>query len=402
MTHPNPQTPPDADVPQVAIVCNSLPPYRVHVHERIVRELPEIGLWTVLTHEDQGDRWRNEPPASIRTVAFGRGETTHRQGSLAQARGEWRKGGRMIRFLEEKRVAAVVLLGYNDLGRLRIFRWCKRRGVPVFIWGDSNVLGDRAAGVKTLVKKAVLTPIISGADGILPCGSLGRRYFERYGGDPARMYPFPVEPDYDLIESMSAEAVSRARDEFNLDPGRRRVVFSARMLQFKRPDLVINAFARLAEERPEWDLLMLGDGELRRDLQSRVPAALAGRVRWAGFVGEQATVSALYRACDVLVLPSDHEPWALVVNEAAAAGLALVCSDVVGAAAELVREGENGFTFPAGDLDALVDRLRTVTAADRVDGFKAASAGVLAEWRRTADPVDGLRRALTAVGVLGG
>jgi glycosyltransferase involved in cell wall biosynthesis len=123
-------------------------------------------------------------------------------------------------------------------------------------------------------------------------------------------------------------------------------------------------------------------------------------VVFTGFVNDQATVSALYRASDVMVLPSDFEPWALVVNEAAAAGLAIIATDKVGAAAELVRDGVNGFIFPASDLAKLTDRLLEVTDDSRIEELKAGSAGVLNEWRRVADPVNGLRQALASCGVL--
>jgi glycosyltransferase involved in cell wall biosynthesis len=101
-----------------------------------------------------------------------------------------------------------------------------------------------------------------------------------------------------------------------------------------------------------------------------------------------------------MVLPSDFEPWALVVNEAAAAGLAIIATDKVGAAAELVRDGVNGFIFPASDLAKLTDRLLEVTDDSRIEELKAGSAGVLNEWRRVADPVNGLRQALASCGVL--
>jgi glycosyltransferase involved in cell wall biosynthesis len=101
-----------------------------------------------------------------------------------------------------------------------------------------------------------------------------------------------------------------------------------------------------------------------------------------------------------LVLPSDYEPWALVIIEAAAAGLAILRSDVVGAAAELVRDGRNGRVFPPGDLDALVSAMRDVTHPDRIDAMKAASAEVLLEWQMRGDPVNGVRHALQRAGVL--
>src|SRR5262249_17746437 len=57
-------------------------------------------------------------------------------------------------------------------------------------------------------------------------------------------------------------------------------------------------------------------------------------------------------------LLSLHEPWGVVVNEAAASGLPLVLSDRVGAAYDLLAEGENGFVVPAGDVAAAASALR--------------------------------------------
>jgi glycosyltransferase involved in cell wall biosynthesis len=102
----------------------------------------------------------------------------------------------------------------------------------------------------------------------------------------------------------------------------------------------------------------------------------------------------------VLILPSDYEPWALVINEAAASGLAIVSSSVVGASYELVRDGVNGFVFPPGDLAAATAALRSATDPERVETLKAGSQIVLEDWRRDGDPVHGLRAALRHCGVL--
>jgi glycosyltransferase involved in cell wall biosynthesis len=123
-------------------------------------------------------------------------------------------------------------------------------------------------------------------------------------------------------------------------------------------------------------------------------------VIWAGQQGEQVTVYALQRACHVFVLPSDREPWGTVIEEAAAAGMAIVSSSVPGAVAELVRDGVNGRIFPAGDLNKLIECLLDVTEEGRAEEMGAASPGVLQAMRRELDPIQGLRRALEFVQVL--
>jgi glycosyltransferase involved in cell wall biosynthesis len=398
-------SPPDAEPlrdrrPAVAIVANSHAPYRTHLHLRIAREVPEIKLWSVYTHEESTAPWAFAAPAEINPVSFGQGESVYEQAPLRFAPREWRRGGRIVRWMRENDVRAVVMFGYNDAGRMRVIRWCRRNGVACFLFGDSNVRGDSATGLKAVVKRAVVGRAVRLCTGVMPCGSLGRAYFEKYGARPERVFYFPYEPDYALIGRVGDAEVAAARARFGLRDGRRRIVYSGRLVPVKRVDLLIDAFAAVAGERPEWDLVIVGDGAERAALESRVPAELKDRVTWTGFLDDQAVVTAIYKASDVLVLPSDVEPWAVVINEAAAAGLAIVASDVVGAAAELVRDGVNGHVFPRGDLAALTGALRDATRAERIDGMKAASAEVLADWRRRGDPVAGLRKALEFAGVL--
>ena len=83
--------------------------------------------------------------------------------------------------------------------------------------------------------------------------------------------------------------------------------------------------------------------------------ALVGDVDWDRIVEP-------YVSADVFALLSAREPWAVVVNEAAACGLPLVLSDRVGAAHDLLRDGENGALVPAGDVDAAAKALRELAA----------------------------------------
>lgn len=378
--------------PGVAIITNSVPPYREHVHLRIARELPEIKLYTVCTHDSADSRWAHRPSPEINPISFGpySGESD-RQGFGPIS---FRKGREIIQWIVANDIKAVICLGYNDIGLLRIMLFCRRSGIPCFVWGDSNVRLDRATGIKALLKHLFVGWVMSMITGALACGRYGVGFFEKYGMRTDRIFLFPNEPDYSLIVAADPAEVDAARQKFALATDRRRVVFSGRLVDVKRVDLLIDAFVQIAGDRPQWDLLIIGDGPLRKALEEQIPADLRHRVQWTGFLNDQRTVSALYRLCDVLVLPSDHEPWALVLNEAAAAGLAIIASDIVGAAPELIEEGLNGYTFPPGDVNALRRCLLATTDPDRTDRMKPHSITVLNGWRRRADPVQGLAKAL--------
>jgi glycosyltransferase involved in cell wall biosynthesis len=385
--------------PGLAIISNEQTPYRLHLHRRIATELPELRLWSLFTHEKASSPWKLTECPEINPVWFGAGDSSQDQAKLSHAIKEWRKGGAILRWMQDRDIRAVVVLGYNDWGRWRILQGCRRRGIPCLLFGDSNILCDNPSGAKALLKRALLPRILKRCSGVLYCGRLGREYFIRYGADPARMFPFPYEPDYQAVQDVPLSQIEQARRRYHLPAGRRYLIYSGRLTPVKRVDLLLHAFAAIAADRPHWDLIMAGDGELRASLPSLVPADLKPRVIWTGFIDDHQRLAALYALADVLVLPSEYEPWGVVVTEAAVR-LALVASSVVGAAAEVLRDGVNGKLFENRSLPSLIAALREVTDESRIDAFKAASPKVLAEWRKRSDPVAGLRQALESVGAL--
>jgi glycosyltransferase involved in cell wall biosynthesis len=388
--------------PEVVVLTNVPTPYRLALHNRIDREMPEVRLLTIYTHDAADQAWALDAGDPDRVFRFGQGESVASQGRLGSAWAAWSKGGRIGAWLRARKPAALLLCGYNDLTRLRALAAARSAGIPTFLVGDSNIHGDSATGLKGLIKHTLVRGVVRRCAGVMPCGTLGAAYFKKYGARDEATYFVPYEPDYDLIRALPASAIDKARAKHGLDPGRRRVVFCARMIDIKRPAMAVRTFAAVAEQRPEWDLVMIGDGPERAAAEAEVPAALRGRVRFTGFIGDQAEVSAIYRCSDVFLHPCVYEPWGVVINESVAAGLAVVACAHVGAAAELVQDGVNGHLVGPDDAPGFTRALLDATDPGRLEALKAGSAGALADWRKRGDPVEGLRRALRSVGVLGG
>jgi glycosyltransferase involved in cell wall biosynthesis len=383
----------------LAIIDPTMTPYRLHFHRRILAECPDVRLWSVRLHDHDLLPWTLDLPRQLEAVSF---DAPMRPGRVTGALADVAKGRRVVKWLATQPVQAVVLGGYGDLARLEIIAGCARSGLPCFLFGDSNARADTRRGPRRWIKAAALPMVLRRCAGVLACGSLGREYFRRYGVADDRVFLAPYEPDYAALQAVTAADGAALCVREGLDPGRRRLVFSGRLAPEKRVDLLIDAFAALAPERTAWDLVLVGQGPLDASLRGRIPAVVRDRVRFAGFVDGRRELSTWYRACDVLVVPSDFEPWGVVVNEGLAAGLALVCSDVVGAAADLVRDGINGRLFRSGSQADLLEALRDVTRPERLARMRAAAPGVLADWRRVADPVLGLRAALRSAALLSG
>ncbi len=126
---------------------------------------------------------------------------------------------------------------------------------------------------------------------------------------------------------------------------------------------LVDALAVLRKNGIPARALMIGDGVTRPAIEARaLSLGLEGDVVITGL---QPDVRPYIAACDALVLCSDAETFSLAALEAMALGRPVVHSDI-GGAAEMIRPGENGFLFPVGDTEALVDRLARLShRADR-------------------------------------
>jgi glycosyltransferase involved in cell wall biosynthesis len=150
-------------------------------------------------------------------------------------------------------------------------------------------------------------------------------------------------------------------------------LYAGRLDAEKGLDVLLRAFARVPGE-----LLLAGSG---RD-EGRLRAMAPDRVRFLGPLDRDELVR-WYAAADAFVLPSRSEPWGMVLNEAAAAGLPLVATEEAGAARDLVENGVNGFRVPAGNEDALATALRRIAEDAR---FRAAAGARSLELGRRLTP----------------
>lgn len=141
-------------------------------------------------------------------------------------------------------------------------------------------------------------------------------------------------------------------------------VYLGRLKRYKGVDLVIRAFAQLAQ--PDAVLEIAGSGDHRPALEALVRSlALGARVRFLGFVSEAEKLALLRRAWAV-ALASPKEGWGLTNVEAAACGTPVVASDSPGLR-ESVRNGETGYLVPHGDVPALAAAFQHLASSpDRV------------------------------------
>jgi glycosyltransferase involved in cell wall biosynthesis len=166
--------------------------------------------------------------------------------------------------------------------------------------------------------------------------------------------PYAVDNDWWIRQADDVDWRATRR-VWGVPEGAPVALFCAKLQPWKRPMDLLLAFAKanVSDSR----LVYAGDGPLRHDLESQARSlGLASRVHFLGFTN-QSQLPAIYRASNLLVLPSEYEPFGVVVNEAMLCGCSVIVSDRVGAGGDLVSADKTGLVFPCGDIERLASIL---------------------------------------------
>ncbi|MBN1810010.1 MAG: glycosyltransferase family 4 protein [Planctomycetes bacterium] len=249
-----------------------------------------------------------------------------------------------------------------------------RMRTPWLLWGEFHRFSTNR--VKRFLRKRLLLRALHRAAAVFGIGTRAVSFFQDLAGGATPVYNFPYASDLARFTNEPRRA----------GPGVTRFLYSGQMIERKGVDVLLKAFAEVASAHSRAELVLLGDGPLRHELEAMVPRELSNRVRFEGNV-PWADLPKHYAAAHVLVLPSRHDGWGMVIPEAMAAGMPVISTGEVGAALDLVENGRTGFLFDKDDAAALaghigffvenhgeVSKMGKV-ASERVKHLDAAQAG---------------------------
>ena len=295
--------------------------------------------------------------------------------------------------LDAYRPDAVLLLGYNFATFMRLIMTRRRCDPPLLFRGDSHRLESKRR-LGEGVRRRLISTVFRRFEAVLYVGAANRDYFRDHGVPESKLFRAPHAVDNDRFIAAAGNAETAAatwKRELGISPDHLVVLFAGKWEADKRPLDLLRAFVKLG--RADTSLLFVGGGALENRL--REEAASHPRIFFAPFQNQSA-MPRTYSAGDVFVLPSTSESWGLAVNEAMCMARAVIVSDRVGCARDLVEHGANGLVYPAGDVHALTqalanalsDRHRLRAWGDRGRAiiqefhYRSATAGLVASLRR--------------------
>ena len=257
----------------------------------------------------------------------------------------------LISFIEKLKPCLIVACGWQDLDYLFISRHFRNKlNIPVicpidtqFLWKLKQILG-----------------IMSSKFYIKPCFSHiwvpGFRQYEfaRLLGYPKNRILFnSLSGDNALFNQVSIISKSKKYPK--------NFLFVGRYKKVKGLDILLEAWNKI-DDKKGWTLTLVGNGPLKEEI-SRNP-----NIRVLDFMDQKDLVlQAQNSGC--FVLPSIYEPWGTVLQEFAAAGLPIICSNSCGASTYFVEHGYNGYVVETGnhiDLQKKMSKIINATEEEMI------------------------------------
>ncbi|MBT3238301.1 MAG: glycosyltransferase family 4 protein [Rhodospirillaceae bacterium] len=266
----------------------------------------------------------------------------------------------------------------------------RQKAVPVLMRGENCDLAmPDGWGPKGWLKRFYLSRIFEQCQGFLAIGTENENYYRARGVSASHIFQMPYAVDNDTFADKALKAAEQRaslKASLGIAPEQKVVLFAGKFQHRKRPDLLVQAMKPLLGDGSPV-LVFVGSGDMDGELRRMAPEAI-----FTGFKN-QSELPAFYDLADVFVLPSEREPWGLAVNEAMACGTAVIVSDQVGCAVDLIGP-DCGRVFPAGDVRALTEAL--LHCLENADAMGKAATEKITGWDFDAD-VRGLTTALDAL-----
>jgi glycosyltransferase involved in cell wall biosynthesis len=228
------------------------------------------------------------------------------------------------------------------------------RRIPIILRLDTVDLYP-ASKLRSIRRRAVRALVYRIPAAFMVTSTLTQQHLLHRGVPKEAIFFFPYAIDNEFVAGevgRNRERREELRCELGIAPHDTVIMTALKFVPREGVKDLVQAYAALSDWHNSTTLLLVGDGPLRAELQPYVPRQPGMKVVFTGWV-LYSRLMQLYAVSDLFVHPGIEEPWGCSVQEAAACRLPVVSSDLVGAAHDLVRPGENGLVYRGGDVKQL-------------------------------------------------
>lgn len=248
----------------------------------------------------------------------------------------------------------IICGGWHHLTHWLAFVYAQMTKTPLIIWSESTLKDERSS---SNIKHKLKTWIVNQADGYIVPGNAQKNYLTDLGAREDRIYIAPNAVDSNFFRKQAQRYCQQKevwKDKLGINGCV--ILYVGRLIDEKGIPELLEAFTKLSGHK-QVTLAIVGDGSQATEYHSYTQQHKFDNVVFAGFQ-PQTALPQYYGIADIFVFPTRSDTWGLVLNEAMATGLPIVCSDAAGAAPDLVVNGKNGYLVPVGGVEKLSEALQ--------------------------------------------
>jgi glycosyltransferase involved in cell wall biosynthesis len=287
----------------------------------------------------------------------------------------------VVGVLRKTRPDIVIVNGWTYSSTWLVLLFAKMFGSRVWLRAENPLNQEVRKSKKVLfAKKLLLKRLLFGGlvNKGLYIGTENRLFFEYYGLSGHKLVYTPYAVDNNYFATMHEglrDRVPGIRRQLKLPVDKKIILFSGKFIHKKRPMDLVRAFHAL--NNTAYALVMVGEGELRTEMEQYIAANQLQQVYLTGFIN-QSVIPQYYAIADVFVMCSGMgETWGLSVNEAMNFEKPVVVSATCGCSTDLVHHEDNGLIFEEGNIEQLANGLRRILENDIFRHSAGKRSGVL-------------------------
>ena len=252
-----------------------------------------------------------------------------------------------------------IIAGYHLFSTQMAFILSIIKSIPSILYVESHGKGKSLSKIAGFSKRIVLSFLVRSVSAYFAVSSWAKDYLINYGAIPQEIFVIPhlpAGPARPTPAETSEKEVLRQQNGIKSDVST--ILWVGRMVDLKRLDTLLQALM-IVQKDAQVQLVLVGSGPDEVNLRQQAEDLQLSNVYFVGSKNRRA-LQDYYRLADVLVLPSSSETFSAVIPEAMAQGLPIVTTNVVGASADFVVDGSNGFIIPPYDALALAAALTKI------------------------------------------
>jgi glycosyltransferase involved in cell wall biosynthesis len=244
--------------------------------------------------------------------------------------------------LFKKKYDAILLFGWNNILYIKTFFFAKIYKIPIILRVETN-FAEKLNFLKKIIKFILLNFFFKYIDYFLYIGSLNKKFYLDLGVSKKKLYsaPYSVDNNFFLNKEKNNIAINK---KFK----KKIILFVGKFIERKNVQEFLN-LAALFKNDNRFNFLMVGDGHQVSLCNQFIENNKLSNITIAGFKNQQ-ELRAIYKKSFLLIVPSLYETWGLIINEAMASGLPVICTRNCSSSRDLIINGKTGYVYNLGNI----------------------------------------------------